>query len=581
VQLERLLDANRRLQQEFERHNASEAAWRQEKALLLAMINQVPDYLFAKDRNNFYLMANDACAHDLGVARGVDMIGRTDTELGHDPEVVRKFIEDDQAVIQSEKARINIDEFMITSTGDKKWLSTSKLPLRNEQGKVIGMVGVARDVTDRKEAEERIHYLAFHDTLTGLPNRFLFEQRLEQAVAAAANGRNAALLYLDLDHFKIVNDTLGHPAGDELIRQVAGRLSAVVEPSDTVARLGGDEFAIVMADCRRPDLPEKLSRRIVGELSRPFELFGDPVYIDVSIGIAFSRNHLNASEMLRQADIALYRAKAHGGGRYELFAEGMAAAVLENRQVEQDLRKALAEGTGLVAVYQPIFDVEGTSILGAEALVRWEHPTRGMLGPGAFIRVAEERGLIENMGEVMLRLACAHAKKTGLPWVAVNVSPVQFRNEHFAETILTILNETDLEPHRLQLEITEGMLLESPEAVQGTLAKLRTRGVKVALDDFGTGYSSMNYLRRYNVDKLKIDRSFVAQLGMSDDADAIVAAIIGLARAMRMTVTAEGVETEVQHEKLLRMGCQEFQGFYFSGPMGADALAKRWTDQNA
>jgi diguanylate cyclase (GGDEF)-like protein len=449
-------------------------------------------------------------------------------------------------------------------------LSTSKLPLRNEVGEVIGMVGCARDVTERKRAEERIQFLAYHDTLTGLPNRLLFEQRLEQAVSTS--GKMAALLYLDLDHFKIVNDTLGHPTGDELIRQVAERLRSVTDPRDTVARLGGDEFAIVMADCRRRDIPEKLARRIVGELSRPFELFGDPVYIDVSIGIAFSNAGLGASEMLRQADIALYRAKAHGGGRYELFAEGMAAAVLENRQVEQDLRRALAEDSGLYALYQPVFDAAGEHVVGAEALIRWNHPTRGLLGPQAFIRVAEERGLIQEMGQKVLALACAEARATGLPWVAVNVSPVQFRNERFAELVLETLSAAGLEPTRLQLEITEGMLLESPESVQGTLAKLRSQGVSVSLDDFGTGYSSMNYLRRYNVDKLKIDRSFVAQLGASEDADAIVTAIIGLARAMRMRVTAEGVETALQRDKLMRMGCQELQGFFLAGPIAADKL---------
>ena len=321
-QLERLLTANQRLQDEFERHHASEAAWREERALLLAMLNQVPDYLFVKDRDSRFLMANKAVANDLGVERGEDLVGLTDFDMQPDPEVAKKFVEDDRQVMASGRPKLDIEEFMLDSKGEKQWLSTSKVPLRNEAGEVIGLVGVARNVTDRKRAQDQIHFLAFHDMLTGLPNRFLFEERLNAAIARAEQG-SAALLYLDLDRFKNVNDTLGHAAGDELIRQVGQRLSALVRSTDTVARLGGDEFAIVMADCRRPDDPEALSRRILREMTRPFELFEDPVFINASVGIAKSNEeNIDGKDMLRQADIALYRAKAHGHG-HRLLGSGL------------------------------------------------------------------------------------------------------------------------------------------------------------------------------------------------------------------------------------------------------------------
>jgi len=573
AQLERLLAANQRLEAEFERHRASEALWRQERAMLFAMLDQVPDYLFAKDRDSRFTMANRATANDLGLERGQDIIGLTDFEVQPDPAVARKFVEDDREVMSTGQPKLDIEEYMHDANGGKQWLLTSKVPLRDDTGEVIGLVGVARNMTERKQAQDQVRFLAFHDVLTGLPNRLLFEQRLEGAHAGVSARQSTALLFLDLDRFKNVNDTLGHASGDELIRQVAQRLSKLVRATDTVARLGGDEFAVVMSDCRRPDDPEALSRRILRELSRPFELFGDAVFIDVSIGIAKSGDApTDSKQMLRQADIALYRAKARGRGRYEVFVEGMAVAALQTRRIEQDLRQALATGIGLYSVYQPIFDTVDQRLVGVEALARWDHPALGTLSPQAFIGVAEDRGLIDALGENMLRRACAMAQKANLPWVAVNVSPVQFRNERFEQRVMEILTEADLPPHRLQLEITEGMLLEHSDSVQQALKNLRAKGVTIALDDFGTGYSSINYLRRYNVDKLKIDRSFVSQLGTSDAADAIVTAMVTLARAMQLQVTAEGVETRAQHDMLKGMGCDELQGFFLGEPVDEDGL---------
>jgi diguanylate cyclase (GGDEF)-like protein/PAS domain S-box-containing protein len=575
VQLQRLLEANHRLREEFEQSSAAALAWRDERALLLAMLNEVPDYLFAKGLDGKFVMANRAVAKDLGYEHGEDVVGLTDFEMQPDPEVARKFVEDDQKVIQSGRAKLDIEEFMIDAHGDKQWLSTSKVPLRNEAGEIIGLVGVARNVTERKRAEDQVHYLAYHDVLTGLPNRMLFDQMLEQALAGAGRGRRAALVYLDLDRFKNVNDTLGHPAGDELIREVAGRLSALGRSGDTVARLGGDEFAIVMADVKSVADVEPLVRRILKELSRPFDIHDNQVFVNASVGIAVSDDgKIDSNEMLRQADIALYRAKARGRGRYEIFAQTMAVAVVESRRIEQDLRQAIATGVGLHALYQPVVDATGRKMIGAEALVRWNHPSRGLLGPQTFISVAEERGLIDAVGEIVLREAAETAGRAKLPWIAVNVSPIQFRGEHFADSVLRILAEMKLDPRRLQLEITESVLLESSDALQATISRLKSAGIAIALDDFGTGYSSMNYLRRYNVDKLKIDRSFVSQLGSNTDMGPIITAMVALGRAMNIRVTAEGVETKTQAKLLAAMGCHELQGFLYAKPMNADAIAK-------
>jgi EAL domain-containing protein (putative c-di-GMP-specific phosphodiesterase class I) len=308
-------------------------------------------------------------------------------------------------------------------------------------------------------------------------------------------------------------------------------------------------------------------------MSQVFDLFDNQIYVNVSVGIALSRDGMiDGSEMLRHADIALYRAKAKGRGRYEIFAESMADALIESRQVEQDLRSALLTGQGIYALYQPVFDAATTRMVGAEALVRWDHPLRGTLNPSVFVGVAEERGLIDGLGQRILEEACGTAREAALPWVAVNVAPTQFRNVHFAESVLDTLGTTGLSPDRLQIEITESTLLEHTDTVQSSLMRLRNAGVRFALDDFGTGYSSMNYLRRYNIDKLKIDRSFVSQLDISDDTQAIVAAMIALAKAMGMQVTAEGVETEAQRDALIALGCGELQGFLLARPLTSDDL---------
>nr|WP_269468088.1 bifunctional diguanylate cyclase/phosphodiesterase [Devosia ureilytica] len=423
-------------------------------------------------------------------------------------------------------------------------------------------------------SEAEALYLAYHDPLSRIPNRALFEDRLERAIAEhRKSGIKLALHMIDLDRFKTINDTLGHPSGDELIRTVAMRLSSLISEADTVARLGGDEFAIIQVNVTRIEDSLHLGDLILEELSRPFDLHGHEVSISASVGIVCCGELKDdAADLVRKADIALYEAKASGRNRVEVFAGELDQIVRERRSIEIDLRTALHDGTGLNLVYQPIFSSQSARILGAEALVRWDHPTKGRLSPDVFINIAEERGLIDNLGLWVLREAIGFVKHSTLPWVAVNVSPVQFRDPRFADEVFALLKDLAVTPERLELEITEGLLLQNSQSVQHTLRRLRQHGIRVALDDFGTGYSSISYLRTYGVDKLKIDQSFVAQMGIDMEVDSIVRSIIDLARAMRMKVTAEGVETEQQRTALTDLACDQLQGYLLSRPVTADRL---------
>ncbi len=418
-------------------------------------------------------------------------------------------------------------------------------------------------------SQDQAQYLAFHDTLTGLPNRALFEDRLRRALLTTSHDAGkVALLYLDLDRFKHVNDTFGHPAGDELVRQTAARLQHMVREVDTVARLGGDEFAVILIDVGDIRGAEDISERVLHKLQEPFKLIDDQVFVSASIGIALSTGpDSDADDLLRKADIALYEAKKNGRGRYQVFAGDMDDLLLRKRKVESELRNALNGGSGIKLAYQPVFASNGKTIVGAEALIRWAHEVHGALPAAQFIAIAEERGMIGQLGAWVLTEACRFAAQTKLPWLAVNVSPLQLRDAGFAEQVASILAETGLAPERLQLEITENVLLENSDASRAMLACLRQSGIGIVLDDFGTGYSSLSYLRRHAIDKLKIDRSFVRLLDGDSNSGAIVKALIDLAGALDVEVTAEGVETEAQKTLLVAMGCQQLQGYLLSPPL--------------
>ena len=443
----------------------------------------------------------------------------------------------------------------------------------NYQGRVARVAAV-RDTTERRRAEDHIRHLAHHDVLTGLPNRALFRDRLEQALAGGRRaGQMVAVLCLDLDRFKEVNDLYGHANGDELLRQASMRLGAELRQGDTLARLGGDEFAIVQPRIDGPEAAVALAQRLIETIADPFETLGQETMIGVSVGIAmFPHDGSEVEGLVRSADLALYRAKSDGRGTWRTFEPEMDARLQERRQLERELRETLARG-GLTLHFQPVADTEGGEITAFEALVRWPHPQRGMIPPADFIPLAEESGLILALGEWVLRTACAEA--AGWPAamrIAVNLSPAQFSHGDLPGLVRRVLDETGLEAARLELEITEGVLIKDNERALTILRQLKALGVRITMDDFGTGYSSLSYLQRFPFDKLKIDQSFVRLAEQSADSRAIIRAVIGLGKSLGMPVVAEGVETTGQLDLLAGEQCDEVQGYLIGRPMPADRL---------
>jgi diguanylate cyclase (GGDEF)-like protein/PAS domain S-box-containing protein len=440
------------------------------------------------------------------------------------------------------------------------------------KGKLDGNeVYAIRDLTERRRNERRIAHMAHHDALTDLPNRSLLRERMEQALVRARAGETLAMLWLDLDRFKEVNDTLGHPIGDALLKRAAERLLACVRDGDTVARLGGDEFAILQCGAPQPRGATALASRIIESLGTPFVIDNHQVVVGASVGIALAPNDAtDADELLKCADMALYRSKSEGRATYHFFEREMDIRMRERRSLETDLRRALANKEFQLH-YQPIVNLVRNEPVGCEALLRWHHPQRGIVPPGDFIALAEETGLIDPIGEWVLRTACAEAAKwPGQLKVAVNLSPVQFRNKGLVQTVVNALGASGLEPSRLELEITEAILLHDTPATLAMLKQMQALGVRIAVDDFGTGYSSLSYLRSFPFDKIKIDRSFVAGLGPDNkEATAIVRAVTQMGSSLGMCTTAEGVETEDQLAAVRAEGCSEVQGYFFGKPKSA------------
>jgi diguanylate cyclase (GGDEF)-like protein len=437
-----------------------------------------------------------------------------------------------------------------------------------------GVVSTTEDITDRCRSEAKIAHMARHDALTDLPNRVLLKERLELALARAERGELLATHLLDLDHFKNVNDTLGHPAGDKLLRMAVERLNRLIRPTDTIARMGGDEFAVLQVGLSQPSDATPLAQRIIEVLSEPYDIDGQQVVIGTSVGIALGpADGQSPDQLIRNADLALYRAKADGRGTYRFFESDMDAQMQARRVLEQDLRKAFAVGE-FELHYQPIVNVTRSDVIGFEALIRWRHPEKGMIPPSAFIPLAEEIGLIVPLGEWILRTACSTATTwPGNLRVAVNLSPAQFRSPGLTQAVIAALDATGLSPDRLELEITETVLFEDKEATLAVLYRLRELGVGIAMDDFGTGYSSLSYLQSFPFDRIKIDQSFVKDINENESSRNIVRAVAALAKGLGMISTAEGVETKAQLDTVKAEGCTEVQGFYFSRARPAHELA--------
>jgi diguanylate cyclase (GGDEF)-like protein len=495
----------------------------------------------------------------------LDLLTASKTMGNHPEHTVREVYEQQQPLIREGRP----GSFHQTLKSGQI-IAVSHAPMDNG-----GWVATYEDITERKRAESQIEHMAHHDALTGLPNRVRIREELGRALVQARQGGKLAVLCLDLDHFKAVNDTLGHPVGDALLQVVAERLQGCLREGDTVARLGGDEFAVVQNRIDTPEAPSILAERIIEALSAPYDLDGHQVVVGASVGIALAPGDSDGSdELLKAADMALYRAKMDGRGTYRFFESEMDARMQRRRALELDLRKALPAGEFEIH-YQPLVDLKAGKVTGFEALLRWKHPERGDVSPDDFIPLAEEIGLIGQIGAWVLRQACADA--SGWPGdvrVAVNLSPSQFKTRAVVLDVVAALGRSGLAAQRLELEITETVMLQDTEATIAILQEFRALGVRISMDDFGTGYSSLSYLRKFPFDKIKIDQSFVRDLPDSHDATAIIKAVSGLSTALGMTTTAEGVETLGQLDKVRLEGCTEVQGYYFSPAVPASQIVE-------
>ena len=463
----------------------------------------------------------------------------------------------------------------------KKWVVANMRAAKDASGMISLYEGTIEDITERKIAEERVQFLAYYDALTGLPNRSLLQDRIGTALAAARRRKEKiAVLFLDLDRFKIINDSLGHSTGDLLLQEVASRLKVWAREQDTVARVGGDEFVVLLTSVGQHSDPGVAAQRIISALNLEYSIRGHALSISTSIGISiFPQHGTDGETLIKNADAAMYCAKQKGPNNVQFFSEDLNSQMVERLTLESGLRLAL-DRREFTLVYQPQMDIATGTVIGLEALIRWQQPTLGLVPPDKFIRIAENSGLIVPIGEWVLRTACSQIRRwqdEGLPAVriAVNVSAVQFRQDGFPDLIRNVLRETGLAPEYLELELTESLLLTNADVVFSVLQELNEMGLNLAIDDFGTGYSSLSYLKQFRVNKLKIDRTFIRDIAVDSDDAAITTAIISMAKSLNLKVIAEGVETEEQMSFLRLHHCDEIQGYYFSKPLSAEDAAKK------
>ncbi len=531
------------------------------------VLELMPTAMFVRDARHRWVLVNRMGYAYFGLGPD-DVLGRTDDEL-FPPEQAARMAAGDEAVLRSHEV-VESEESMTDPQGRVRTLITRKTCIELDgQPHVLASI---TDITELRESEAYVRWLACHDALTGLSNRTALFGRIEAAIAkAAAGGERSALFYLDLDGFKKVNDTWGHLAGDELLMQFAVRLRDAVDPSDTVARIGGDEFAVLVEERDGFDAAA-LAATFLALAGKPFGVLSTTAFIGTSVGvITIDREAVAAGELARKADSALYEAKKKRN-RYVLYNDELDAALEHRRDVERLLDDALVSGEGLSCHYQPMVRASDGKLIGLEALARWQHPRLGEIPPVQFIPVAEETGLIDRLGEWMLRTACARVARLPDLFVAVNVSAVQLRDDNFAAMVLRVLRESGLPAQRLELEITESAIVHADGLAVSLLRQLRGVGVRVSLDDFGTGYSSLTLLKDLDVDKVKIDRSFVQMAPTAGDSAAIVRAVSNLGAALGLCVVAEGVETEQQRAFLCEAGCDELQGYLFSPAVPEDGI---------
>jgi diguanylate cyclase (GGDEF)-like protein/PAS domain S-box-containing protein len=489
----------------------------------------------------------------------------------------------DLAVKQNRTMSLPLDSILIRRDGAEVPIEDSVSPIHDREGKVAGAVIVFRDVSATRAMTLQMTHTAQHDFLTGLPNRMLLNDRIEQAIALAPrHGKTSAVLFLDLDGFKHINDSLGHSIGDKLLQSIAKRLVTCVRAADTVSRQGGDEFVVLLSEMAQPEDAAITARRMLQAVAEPHLIDHHDLHVTASIGVSvFPDDGQDAETLIKNADTAMYQAKEQGRQTYKFFKAAMNERAVARQSIEEGLRRAL-ERDEFTLHYQPKINLKTGAITGAEALLRWTHPIRGPVSPADFIPVAEDCGLILPIGNWVLREACLQARcwvDAGLPLtaMAVNISAIEFRDEHFLEGVSEILRKTGFDPRCLELELTESVLMKRAESTESVLKALKAKGVRVAVDDFGTGYSSLSYLRRFPIDSLKIDQSFVRQITTSPDETSIVTAILSMAQSLKLRVVAEGVETQAELNFLQAHNCEEAQGYYFSRPVPADQFAKLLT----
>ncbi|WP_341937831.1 sensor domain-containing protein [Marinimicrobium sp. C2-29] len=559
-----------------------ERALRRSEERFRSLTELSSDWYWEQDEQLRFIDFTDANARS-GFQKS-DVLDKTVQELPGTEPLGHAWLEHQSLTARREPFR-DLELRRLASNGETVYLSLSGLPMYDDLGHFQGYRGIGQDITERKRSEEHVHYLATHDSLTGLPNRFMFSEILNIAIESARRyQRKLAVLFVDLDRFKTINDTLGHDAGDTLLKALAHRFTDCLRSSDTVARLGGDEFVILLQEVETPDKVSNVAQKLISAAVRPVTILGQECRVTASIGICMYPTDADDEQtLMKNADIAMYRAKAEGKNTYQFYSPDIQERSLERLMLENNLRLAL-ERNQFFLHYQAKRNLKSGEIAGVEALVRWQHPDLGIVSPAQFIPLAEETGLIVIIGRWVLKTACEQNmawQEEGLPPIcmAVNLSARQFFDEHLVEDIATALNESGMKPELLELEITEGMVMQDAERAIRILTAIKALGVRLAIDDFGVGYSSLAQIKRFPIDTLKVDRSFIRDIPADREDQAITQAIIAMGRTLSLTVVAEGVETVEQETFLRDHSCDQSQGFYFSRPVGPGEFATLMRDK--